>query len=153
MHFHKPENISFSPCSTCTSSVSQRRYELSRAVFGSESFSLLGNRKAVSVDYMPVLRSICRFQRAQQQREEPVRWVRHNTTSWLSPLDARCHIVNNSHSCHNDTNSVYDVHFIEPCNIRLVWQWKQMVVMKCLLNTIKCRYLNLILNMILYIYS
>lgn len=55
------------------SSVSQRRYELNRTVLGSESFSLLGNRQAVSVDYMPVLRYICRFQREQQQKEEPVR--------------------------------------------------------------------------------
>lgn len=56
-----------------STSVSQRRYELSRRVLGSQSFSLLGNRQAVSVDYMPVLRNFCRFQKAQQQKEEPVR--------------------------------------------------------------------------------
>lgn len=54
-------------------SVSQRRYELSRTVLGRNPFSLLGNRSAVCVDYMPVLRHIVRFQRAQQQKEEPAR--------------------------------------------------------------------------------
>uniref|UniRef100_A0A3Q3E920 ATPase family AAA domain-containing protein 5-like n=1 Tax=Labrus bergylta TaxID=56723 RepID=A0A3Q3E920_9LABR len=38
-----------------------------------KSFSLLGNRTAVSVDYLPVLRFICRFQRAQQHTEKPLR--------------------------------------------------------------------------------
>ncbi|GAA6232351.1 ATPase family AAA domain-containing protein 5-like [Lates japonicus] len=61
----------------CASSVSQMRYELSRTVLSSKSFSLLGNRQAVSVDYVPVLRSICRFHRAQQQKEEPVRCVNY----------------------------------------------------------------------------
>nr|WKN12655.1 Atad5b [Photocorynus spiniceps] len=50
--------------------VSQRRYKLSRKVLGSDSFGLLGNRNAVSVDYMPVLRRICRFQREERQEEE-----------------------------------------------------------------------------------
>ncbi|KAF3852259.1 hypothetical protein F7725_005614, partial [Dissostichus mawsoni] len=48
----------------------QAEYELSRKVLGSKSFGLLGNRRAVSVDYMPVLRYICRSQR--EQKEEPV---------------------------------------------------------------------------------
>uniref|UniRef100_A0A3B4T300 ATPase family AAA domain containing 5b n=1 Tax=Seriola dumerili TaxID=41447 RepID=A0A3B4T300_SERDU len=65
----------FSPCYTWSSpsSVSQRQYKLSRTVLSSKSFSLLGNRQAVSVDYMPVLRSICRFHTAQQLKEESVR--------------------------------------------------------------------------------
>ncbi|XP_058497443.1 ATPase family AAA domain-containing protein 5b [Solea solea] len=61
----------------CEPSASQRRYELSRKVLGSRSFSLLGNRRAVCVDYMPVLRSICRFHRAQQQKEEPARCLNY----------------------------------------------------------------------------
>ncbi|XP_026215047.1 ATPase family AAA domain-containing protein 5b isoform X2 [Anabas testudineus] len=77
------QELTFTVRPLCAPSVSQRRYELSRAVFGSESFSLLGNRKAVSVDYMPVLRSICRFQRAQQQREEPVRCMNYLSGSQL----------------------------------------------------------------------
>uniref|UniRef100_A0A3Q1F5P5 ATPase family AAA domain containing 5b n=1 Tax=Acanthochromis polyacanthus TaxID=80966 RepID=A0A3Q1F5P5_9TELE len=61
------QNVCLSLCSTCAcpSSVSQRRYRLSRTVLSSKSFSLLGNRQAVSVDYMPALRSICRSHRAQ----------------------------------------------------------------------------------------
>uniref|UniRef100_A0A8C4DRS7 AAA+ ATPase domain-containing protein n=1 Tax=Dicentrarchus labrax TaxID=13489 RepID=A0A8C4DRS7_DICLA len=69
----KRQSLSFSVQPLCAPSVSQRRYELSRSVLGSKSFSLLGNREAVSVDYMPVLRYICRFQREQRQKEEPVR--------------------------------------------------------------------------------
>lgn len=56
-----------------STSVSQRRYELSRTVLGSASVSLLGNRRAVGVDYMPFLRHICRFKREQRQKEEPAR--------------------------------------------------------------------------------
>uniref|UniRef100_A0A8D3AVS3 ATPase family AAA domain containing 5b n=1 Tax=Scophthalmus maximus TaxID=52904 RepID=A0A8D3AVS3_SCOMX len=74
----KTKNIAFSPPCQLTlcasrSSVSRRRYELSRMVLSSKSLSLLGNRRAVGADYMPVLRSICRFHRAQQQKEEAVR--------------------------------------------------------------------------------
>ncbi|XP_028285141.1 ATPase family AAA domain-containing protein 5b [Parambassis ranga] len=61
----------------CAPSVSQRRYKLSRAVLSSKPFSLLGNRQAVSVDYMPVLRSICRSHEAQQQDKESVRCLTH----------------------------------------------------------------------------
>ncbi|KAM7394091.1 hypothetical protein PAMP_020911 [Pampus punctatissimus] len=71
------ESLSYSFQSFCTPSVSQKRYKLSRMVLGSRSFSLLGNRRAVSVDYMPVLRSICRSQRGLQQREEPVRCLNY----------------------------------------------------------------------------
>uniref|UniRef100_A0A3Q1BV08 AAA+ ATPase domain-containing protein n=1 Tax=Amphiprion ocellaris TaxID=80972 RepID=A0A3Q1BV08_AMPOC len=61
----KHKNVCLSLCYTCAcpSSVSQRRYRLSRMVLSSKSFSLLGNRQAVSVDYMPALRSICRSHR------------------------------------------------------------------------------------------
>ncbi|XP_038569668.1 ATPase family AAA domain-containing protein 5b isoform X2 [Micropterus salmoides] len=73
----KRQSFRFSFQPLCAPSVSQRRYELNRTVLGSESFSLLGNRQAVSVDYMPVLRYICRFQREQQQKEEPVRFLKY----------------------------------------------------------------------------
>lgn len=68
-------------CYVCarSSSVSQRRYKLSRAVLSSKPFSLLGNRQAVSVDYMPALRSICRSHEAWQQGKESVRWVECNS--------------------------------------------------------------------------
>ncbi|KAG7227667.1 hypothetical protein INR49_029428 [Caranx melampygus] len=69
----KRQSLRFGFQLNCTQSVSQGRYELSRTVLSSKAFSLLGNRQAVSVDYMPVLRSICRFHRAQQQEAESVR--------------------------------------------------------------------------------
>uniref|UniRef100_A0A3Q0R949 ATPase family AAA domain containing 5b n=1 Tax=Amphilophus citrinellus TaxID=61819 RepID=A0A3Q0R949_AMPCI len=61
------ERLFFSLCNTCfcPSSGSQRRYRLSRTVLSSKPFRLLGNRRAVCVDYMPVLRAICRSHKAQ----------------------------------------------------------------------------------------
>ncbi|XP_054633982.1 ATPase family AAA domain-containing protein 5b [Dunckerocampus dactyliophorus] len=59
----------------CDPIVSQRRYRLSRAVLNSRSFSLLGNRQAVCVDYMPAIRSISRSLR--QQDGEPARCVNY----------------------------------------------------------------------------
>lgn len=50
-------------------SVRRRRFGLSRKILGSASFGLLGSRRAVAVDYMPVLRHICRLQSAQEQKE------------------------------------------------------------------------------------
>ncbi|XP_029017728.1 ATPase family AAA domain-containing protein 5b isoform X2 [Betta splendens] len=77
------QSLRFGVQPLCSPSVSQKRYELSRAVFGSEPFSLLGNRRAVSVDYMPILRSICRFQKAQQQNEKPVRYINYMSGTGL----------------------------------------------------------------------
>nr|WKN12656.1 Atad5b [Haplophryne mollis] len=71
------QSLSFSLRPLCSPSVSRRRYKLSRKVLGSDSFGLLGNRNAVSVDYMPVLRRICRSQREQRQEEEPVRCLNY----------------------------------------------------------------------------
>ncbi|XP_042283266.1 ATPase family AAA domain-containing protein 5b isoform X1 [Thunnus maccoyii] len=65
------ESLGYSFQPLCAPSVFQRRYEMNRMVLGSRSFSLLGNRQAVSVDYMPVLRSICRSQRP-PRGDEPV---------------------------------------------------------------------------------
>uniref|UniRef100_A0A3B4ZZI8 ATPase family AAA domain containing 5 n=1 Tax=Stegastes partitus TaxID=144197 RepID=A0A3B4ZZI8_9TELE len=75
----------FTLCYTCVcpSSVSQRRYRLSRMVLSSKSFSLLGNRQAVSVDYMPVLRSICRSHRVQQQQGETARCLNYLSNTHL----------------------------------------------------------------------
>ncbi|XP_063739837.1 ATPase family AAA domain-containing protein 5b isoform X2 [Eleginops maclovinus] len=68
----KKQSLSFSFQPLCAASVCKRRYELSRKVLGNKSFGLLGNRRAVTVDYMPVLRYICRSQRVREQTEEPV---------------------------------------------------------------------------------
>ncbi|KAM9856967.1 ATPase family AAA domain-containing protein 5b [Aulostomus maculatus] len=69
--FSNRKSLIFSSQPLSAPSVSQRRYELSRAVLSSRCFSLQGNRQAVTVDYMPVLRAISRSQR--QKRDEPVR--------------------------------------------------------------------------------
>nr|XP_020502050.1 ATPase family AAA domain-containing protein 5-like isoform X2 [Labrus bergylta] len=76
-------SLSFTLQPLCAPSVSQRGYELSRKVQCSKSFSLLGNRTAVSVDYLPVLRFICRFQRAQQHTEKPLRCLNYLNSSGL----------------------------------------------------------------------
>ncbi|AWP05813.1 putative ATPase family AAA domain-containing protein 5 isoform 2 [Scophthalmus maximus] len=73
----KGQSLRFSFQPPCAPLVSRRRYELSRMVLSSKSLSLLGNRRAVGADYMPVLRSICRFHRAQQQKEEAVRCLNY----------------------------------------------------------------------------
>ncbi|XP_075946342.1 ATPase family AAA domain-containing protein 5b isoform X2 [Anarhichas minor] len=79
----KRQSLTFSAHPPCAPSVSKRRYELSRTILGSASFSLLGNRRAVGVDYMPVLRHICRLQRAQEQKEEPVRCLNYLSCTHL----------------------------------------------------------------------
>ncbi|XP_033481293.1 ATPase family AAA domain-containing protein 5b isoform X1 [Epinephelus lanceolatus] len=77
------QSLSFSFQPLRPASTSQRRYELSRMVLNSESFRLLGNRRAVSVDYMPILRYICRFQKEQQKNEEPVRCLNYLSSKHL----------------------------------------------------------------------
>ncbi|XP_027874521.1 ATPase family AAA domain-containing protein 5b [Xiphophorus couchianus] len=66
----KRQSLSFTAQPRCASRVSQRRFRVSRLLLSSESFSLLGNRRAVCVDYLPVLRLICHTVSAQQHREE-----------------------------------------------------------------------------------
>ncbi|XP_061685098.1 ATPase family AAA domain-containing protein 5b isoform X2 [Syngnathoides biaculeatus] len=62
--------------------VWQRRYKVSQAVLSARSLGLLGNRRAVCVDYMPALRSISRAVR--RPNMEPARWCAHYLRS--SPL-------------------------------------------------------------------
>ncbi|KAM4603647.1 ATPase family AAA domain-containing protein 5b [Polymixia lowei] len=66
------QSFSFSLLPLCKPSVAQRRFDLSRKVLRSRSFSLLGNRQAVGVDYLPVLRSV-----SQQQGRTPARCVNY----------------------------------------------------------------------------
>lgn len=47
--------------------MARRRYELSRAVLQNRRFSLLGSRRAVCLDYMSTLRSICHHHCLQDQ--------------------------------------------------------------------------------------
>ncbi|XP_069023893.1 ATPase family AAA domain-containing protein 5b [Embiotoca jacksoni] len=77
------QSLSFSFRPLCAPNDAQRRFKLSRMVLNSRSFSLLGNREAVGVDYMPVLRSICRSHRARQLKEEPVRVVNYLNSKHL----------------------------------------------------------------------
>ncbi|XP_076026402.1 ATPase family AAA domain-containing protein 5b [Genypterus blacodes] len=71
-------SLSFSLQPLCEPSVAQRRYELSRTVLASRSFCLAGNTRAVALDYMPVVRSICRSDAAAaQQPEETDRCVNY----------------------------------------------------------------------------
>ncbi|KAM8879074.1 ATPase family AAA domain-containing protein 5b isoform 2-T2 [Spinachia spinachia] len=72
----KRPSLTFGASPPCAASVSRRRYGLSRKILGSASFGLLGSRRAVAVDYMPILRHICRLQRAKEQKD-PSRCLRY----------------------------------------------------------------------------
>ncbi|XP_059195593.1 ATPase family AAA domain-containing protein 5b [Centropristis striata] len=82
----KTQSLSFSFPTLCSPSMCKKRYELSRMVLGSKPFSLLGNRRAVSVDYMPILRHICRHQRAQEEKEELIRCLNFLSSSSITHL-------------------------------------------------------------------
>ncbi|XP_051567993.1 ATPase family AAA domain-containing protein 5b [Myxocyprinus asiaticus] len=62
---HKP--LSICPCALCESSVVQRRKEIISTVFSSKEFCCHGNKRALSMDYLPALRSICRSERVKEQ--------------------------------------------------------------------------------------
>ncbi|XP_011472312.1 ATPase family AAA domain-containing protein 5 isoform X3 [Oryzias latipes] len=49
----------------CAPSLAQRRLKLSRKVLSSRTFGLLGNRRAVCAEYLPVLRFICHKRKEQ----------------------------------------------------------------------------------------
>ncbi|KAM4751098.1 ATPase family AAA domain-containing protein 5b isoform 2-T2 [Anableps anableps] len=66
----KRQDLSFAAQPRCASSASQKRSRSSRLVLSSKSFSLLGNRRAVCIDYLPVLRLICHTLCAQQHKGE-----------------------------------------------------------------------------------
>ncbi|CAL8328827.1 unnamed protein product [Lota lota] len=57
-------------------SMAQRRFELSRAVLQSRGFSVLGSRRAVCLDYMSTLRSICHHQRWLQKHDRFENYLR-----------------------------------------------------------------------------
>ncbi|XP_017287594.1 ATPase family AAA domain-containing protein 5b isoform X2 [Kryptolebias marmoratus] len=75
----KRQNLSFTAQPLCALSASQRSYKVSRLVLSRKPFSLLGNRQAVTVDYMPVLRFFC----AQQQKVEPGRCLNRRGSTHL----------------------------------------------------------------------
>ncbi|XP_051997131.1 ATPase family AAA domain-containing protein 5b [Xyrauchen texanus] len=62
---HKPFSICL--CALCESSVVQRRKEIISTVFSSKEFCCHGNKRALSMDYLPALRSICRSERVKEQ--------------------------------------------------------------------------------------
>lgn len=61
-----------------SSPVYSRRFELNKTVLRCRHFSLLHNRRAVCVDYIPVISFICRTHKKlkSQQKEEAIRWIR-----------------------------------------------------------------------------
>ncbi|XP_056609371.1 ATPase family AAA domain-containing protein 5 isoform X3 [Triplophysa dalaica] len=64
-----PHSQSFSLAQTtpCEARVMERRSEVMRSVLSSRSAGVLGNQTAVSLDYMPSLRAICRSERLKEQ--------------------------------------------------------------------------------------
>ncbi|XP_028301624.1 ATPase family AAA domain-containing protein 5b [Gouania willdenowi] len=52
-------NISLGLNPLCTLRICQRRSKFIKEVLSSKAFSLMGNRRAVCIDYLPVLRFIC----------------------------------------------------------------------------------------------
>ncbi|KAI7803414.1 ATPase family AAA domain-containing protein 5 [Triplophysa rosa] len=64
-----PHRQSFSLAQTtpCEARVMERRSEVMRSVLSSRSAGVLGNRTAVSLDYMPSLRAICKSERLKEQ--------------------------------------------------------------------------------------
>ncbi|KAK0140157.1 ATPase family AAA domain-containing protein 5 [Merluccius polli] len=56
--------------------MAQRRFELSRAVLQNRSFRLLGSRRAVCLDYMAALRSICHHHRLLQEHDRFQNYLR-----------------------------------------------------------------------------
>ncbi|XP_029358814.1 ATPase family AAA domain-containing protein 5b isoform X2 [Echeneis naucrates] len=89
----KRQSLRFSIQPLCAQSVSQSRSELSRAVLRSEPLSLLGNSRAISVDYMPVLRYICRFHRAQSQKEKSGRCLKYLSRKHLGLSKSTFHLL------------------------------------------------------------
>ncbi|XP_067115939.1 ATPase family AAA domain-containing protein 5b [Osmerus mordax] len=59
--------FSFTHTSILEPSVSQRRYDINKIVFSSRAFSTMGNKQAIAVDYLPILRTVCQSQRSQEQ--------------------------------------------------------------------------------------
>uniref|UniRef100_A0A665X8D6 ATPase family AAA domain containing 5b n=1 Tax=Echeneis naucrates TaxID=173247 RepID=A0A665X8D6_ECHNA len=63
------------------------------SVLRSEPLSLLGNSRAISVDYMPVLRYICRFHRAQSQKEKSGRCLKYLSRKHLGLSKSTFHLL------------------------------------------------------------
>ncbi|XP_029993496.1 ATPase family AAA domain-containing protein 5b isoform X2 [Sphaeramia orbicularis] len=64
------QKVSFSFQPLHLSSASKKRYDLNRTVLSCRPFSLMGNRQAISVDYMPVICLICRSHKEQKQQKK-----------------------------------------------------------------------------------
>ncbi|CAG5942061.1 unnamed protein product [Menidia menidia] len=69
----KRQRLSFTFQPLCSTREAKRRFRLSRMLQSSEPYSLRGDRRAVSVDYLPFLRSIWRFFNARKQKGELAR--------------------------------------------------------------------------------
>ncbi|KAM4584652.1 ATPase family AAA domain-containing protein 5b isoform 2-T2 [Odontesthes bonariensis] len=96
------QSLSFTFRPLCAPCVSQRRFRLSRMVHGSKGYSLLGNRQAISVDYMPFLRSIWRSTRALQQKGEPTRCQNYLSSSLLGLSKSTMELLAEDFTLRND---------------------------------------------------
>lgn len=61
------QGFSLAQTTPCEPRVMERRNEVMRSVLSSRSAGVLGNRTAVSLDYLPSLRAICRSERLKEQ--------------------------------------------------------------------------------------
>ncbi|XP_038834813.1 ATPase family AAA domain-containing protein 5-like [Salvelinus namaycush] len=59
--------FNISQTTSCDPSVVERRYDVIRTVLSSRAFCTLGNKQAVAVVYLPVLRTLCLSERTQEQ--------------------------------------------------------------------------------------
>ncbi|XP_070964742.1 ATPase family AAA domain-containing protein 5-like [Oncorhynchus clarkii lewisi] len=60
------QSFNVNQTTSCDPSVVERRYDIIRTVLSSRAFCTLGNKQAVAVDYLPVLRTMCQSERTQQ---------------------------------------------------------------------------------------
>ncbi|XP_038873771.1 ATPase family AAA domain-containing protein 5-like isoform X3 [Salvelinus namaycush] len=60
------QSFNVSQTTSCDPSVVERRYDIIRTVLSSRAFCTLGNKQAVALDYLPVLRTMCQSERTQQ---------------------------------------------------------------------------------------
>ncbi|KAJ8001926.1 hypothetical protein DPEC_G00174480 [Dallia pectoralis] len=62
------QGFSVSQKTPCETSVVQKRRDITRTILSSNTLCTLGNKQAVVVDYLPVLRAICQLESAREER-------------------------------------------------------------------------------------
>lgn len=89
------KNLCYITCHSCPHiTVHQRWLDLSKKVLSSRYFSLLHNRRAVCIDYLPVIRFICRTQRKRQkQRPKELVWCLKTFRTQLGLAKKTVHLL------------------------------------------------------------